>query len=70
MKHLDLLEQELKLMLENIGRVREYQRDSVNQVYKPYNSLVVGELKHRAIALKQRLTLTCKMETRSLWPRE
>ena len=67
MKQLELLEQELKMMLENIERVKKYQKDPENKVCKPYNSHVVGELKHRAVALKSRLTLVCNITTYDLF---
>ena len=60
-KQLDLLKQELKQIQENIERLEKFKKE--NQQYKQYSSLVVGELKHRLIALKQRITLVCKITT-------
>jgi predicted nuclease with TOPRIM domain len=67
MKQLELLEQELKMVQENIQRIKEYQKDEQNKAYKPYNSHVVGELKHRLTALKQRITLVNGITTSDLW---
>jgi hypothetical protein len=67
MKQLELLEQELKMMLENIERVKKFQKDPQNKTYRPYNSHVIGELKHRAVALKSRLTLVSKIATHNLF---
>lgn len=53
MKELELLKSELLLMLDNIERVKLYQQDEANKSWKPYNSTVVGELKHRAISLNK-----------------
>jgi len=65
MKQLEFLEQELKMMLENIERIKQYAKD--NAKYKPYNSHVVGEFKHRAIALKSRLTLASNLITSDIF---
>lgn len=67
MKELELLKSELLLMLDNIERVKLYQEDETNKSWKPYNSNVVGELKHRAVALKQRLTLIKNLTTTQLF---
>jgi len=67
MKQLELLEQELKMILENIERVKKYQKNEDNKKWRPYHSHVVGELKHRCISLKQRLTLVCKITTNDLF---
>ncbi len=61
MKQLELLEQELKMIQENIERVKKYQKDY--QDWKPCHCLVFGELKHRLIALKQRITLVNQKST-------
>jgi hypothetical protein len=66
MKQIELLEQELRLMLENIERVKEYVKKEQENKTWSFNSLVVGELKHRAITLKQRLTLIQKINTYDL----
>ena len=63
MEQIKLLEQELLMMQENIKRLKEYKNDEENKKWKPYHSNVVGELKHRAVALKTRLTLINKMST-------
>lgn len=67
MKQLELLEQELKMIQENIQRVKEYQQKEEHRKWKPYNSLVVGELKHRLTALKQRITLVSQITTTDLF---
>ncbi len=64
---LEFLEAELKMIQENIQRIRLYQNDMDNKKWKPYNSRVVGEFKHRIIALKQRLTLVSKIVTYDLF---
>ena len=68
MKQLQLLEQELIMLQENIERIKKYQKDGQN--VSNYQSRVVGEFKHRIVALKQRLTLVSKMNTNSLFRKE
>ncbi len=68
MKQLQLLEQELIMLQENIERIKKYQKEGQN--VSNYQSRVVGEFKHRIVALKQRLTLVCKMNTNSLFRKE
>lgn len=67
MEQIDFLEAEAKMLLENIERVREYQKDPDNQRWRQSHSLVVGELKHRCVALKQRLTIVNNFITSDLW---
>jgi len=67
MKQLELLEQELKMVQENIQRVKKYQKEEQNKNWRPYHSHVVGELKHRLIALKQRINLVNDITTSDLW---
>jgi uncharacterized small protein (DUF1192 family) len=67
MKQLELLEQELMMLQENIKRVKAYKKECETQKWKPYQSNVVGELKHRIIALKARLTLVSAITTSSLF---
>lgn len=69
MKELDNLEYELKIILDNIKRVRDYAKDDVNKHHRPYQSFVVGELKHRCVALKSTLTRVGKIRTEDLWVR-
>jgi len=64
---LELLRAELHLMLDNIDRVNVYINDPENAKYRPNNCLVVGELKHRAVALKQRLTIINKSCTQDFF---
>jgi hypothetical protein len=67
MEQLEFLEQELKMMLENIERIKRYkEKESLNK-RNPSSSRVVGELKHRSIALKQRLTIVSKIVTENLF---
>ncbi len=68
MKQLQLLEQELIMLQENIERIKKYQKDGQN--VSNYQSRVVGEFKHRIVALKQRLTLVSQMNTNSLFRKE
>lgn len=63
MKQLDLLEAELKLMQDNIDRIREFEKETT----EAYSSLVFGELKHRCIALKGRCTIINKLATIDLF---
>ena len=66
MTQLELLEQELIMLQENIIRVKKFQKEcKKNNVYQ-YQSRVIGELKHRIISLKQRLTIVSKISTRDL----
>jgi hypothetical protein len=65
MKQLELLEAELVLLQDTIQRVKNFQKE--NTEYRQYSSHVVGELRHRCVALKQRLTLVQKITTEDLW---
>ena len=66
-KQMELLEQELYMLLDNFKRLKEYQQKCEKQQgYVPYQSLVVGEIKHRMMALKQRLTICYKITTGDL----
>ena len=67
MEQLAFLEQELKMMLENIERIKRFKNNEENKKYRPDKSNVVGELKHRSISLKQRLTIVSKMTTSNLF---
>jgi protoheme ferro-lyase len=67
MKELELLEQELKSMLNNIDRIRDFKMEYENKKWKPYHSNVVGELKHRIVVLKQTLTRASKITTYNLF---
>lgn len=66
MEQLELLEIELKLLQENIIRVKKFEKSFKKGDWTPCNSNVVGELKHRCISLKQRLTLVCELTTNKL----
>ena len=67
MEQLELLEQELKMLQENIERIKRFKNDEENKKYRPYHSNVVGEFKHRIVSLKQRLTLVSKITTSTLF---
>ena len=61
---LKMLEQELEQIQENINRLKIH----INETnYTTYSSNVFGELKHRLIALKQRITLVNKLTTWNLF---
>lgn len=66
MREIELLESELKLMLDNIERLKKFKGQFKKGDWKPYNSAIVGELKHRGVALKQRLTIVSKIVTHEL----
>lgn len=67
MEQLELLEQELKMLQENLQRLKNYKNEMEILKYRPYSSRVVGEFKHRIISLKQRLTLVSKITTSDLF---
>lgn len=67
MKELEMLEMELSLLKDNIKRIKKYQKSEENKKWKPYNSRVVGEFKHRLTSLKQRMTLASKLTTSELF---
>ena len=67
MEEIKKLEMELILMLDNIKRLKQFVKDSKEpDTYRVSNARVVGELKHRSVALKQRLTLVSKVTTRNI----
>lgn len=62
MEELKLLQSEMVLLNDTIKRLKKYKKD--NQFgYMPYNTLIVGELKHRCVAMKQRLTIINKLNS-------
>ena len=63
---LEYLEQDLIQMLENIQRIKQFKKEKEFEKWTPSCSRVVGELKHRAIVLKQRLTLVQNISTSNL----
>jgi len=67
MEQLEFLEVELRMLQENIARIREFQKDEENNKYIPHTSRVIGEFKHRIVAIKQRLTLVSTIVTRDLF---
>jgi len=67
MKQLEMLESELILLQDNIKRIKDYQKQNKDEKWNPYNSHVIGEFKHRIVALKQRLTLASRITTRDLF---
>ena len=64
MEELNQLELEMQMVLLNIKRIREF-KDS--QEWIPCHSRVVGELKHRLVALKQTMTRASKVTTLGLF---
>ena len=66
MKELQLLENQLLEMLDNIQRIKEFREENKKSNYKPFNSHVVGELKHRFIILKRKMTTISKINTYDL----
>jgi len=67
MQEIEMLEMELKLMQENIVRLKQYIKDHEEDKWRPHTSHVFGELKHRCIALKQRMTQINKLSTSYLF---
>lgn len=67
MKELEMLEMEIKLLQDNIERLKQFAKDNDNFKWKPYSSNVVGEFKHRLISLKQRITLVSKITTSDIF---
>ena len=67
MEQLEFLKQELKMVQDNIKRIENYQKEQKESKWKPSQSNVIGEFKHRIIALKQRLTLVSQITTRDLF---
>lgn len=67
MEQLELLEQELKMIQENIERIKKFQSGHIRGGYHPSSSRVIGEFKHRIVSLKQRLTLVSKITTNWLF---
>lgn len=63
MKELNQLEQELKQILDNIKRVKNYVEEDKKKKWRTPHSHVVGELKHRCIALKVTLARVGKINT-------
>lgn len=69
MEQITLLEMELQLMQDTISRLKTYKKDQMgnDSRWTPMQSLIVGELKHRSVSLKQRLTLIAKMNTANIF---
>ena len=63
MEQIELLEAELILMQDNIKRLKDYVLEEQNKKWKPCQSNVLGELKHRSVAIKQRLTQIQELNT-------
>lgn len=62
-RDLEMLKQECEQMIDNIYRVNNFIEKHKDDKWKPISSRVVGELKHRAVVLKQRLTQVSKFTT-------
>ncbi len=67
MEQIELLELEVKMLLDNIQRLKKYKEEMDGHKYKPWNSRVMGELKHRMVSLKSRMTFVSKITTRDLF---
>lgn len=67
MEELQLLKSELYLLLDNIERVEKRYEEEKSSKYVPYNIAIVGELKHRCVALKQRLTNVNNLSTNKMF---
>ena len=65
MEEIEFLEMDLKLLQDSIKRLKKFKKEvkKDNNKYYPSSSRVMGEVKHRAVALKQRLTLVCQLNT-------
>ena len=67
MEELEMFEMEIQLIQDNIKRLKQFKKDKEAKKWQPYQSNGVGEFKHRLIALKQRITLVCKLTTNGLF---
>lgn len=67
MDEIEKLEIELRQVLDTIKEVKEYVKKNKDEEWKPYSSHVLGELKHRSMALKRRITKIQNIATRELW---
>lgn len=67
MEELEMFEMELQLLQDNIKRLKKFKEDNEDAKWQPCQSNVVGEFKHRLIALKQRITLVCNLTTNDLF---
>lgn len=65
MEEIEFLEMELKLLQDSIKRLKKYKKEVKKEGYYPSSCRVMGEVKHRAVALKQRLTLVCQLSSMS-----
>ncbi len=66
-KELDQLEAELNQLLDNVKRVKEFQKTVSSEYDYQYSSVVFGELKHRLTAFKCTCTRLSKLSTRNLF---
>ena len=67
LRQIELLESELKLIKDNIERVKDFVKEENSSSYKPYTSHVFGELKHRLTSLKSRIKIINKLSTSNLF---
>ncbi len=67
---LTFLELELKMLQENIQRVRRHQKLYKDDKWRSSNAAVIGELKHRMMSLKLILTIVGRITTDDLWEKE
>jgi hypothetical protein len=65
MDEIEFLEMELKLLQDSIARLKEFRKEvkKSGDKYYPCSSRIMGEVKHRSVALKQRLTIVCQLST-------
>lgn len=67
MKEILKLESEIHLLKDNIDRLKIFVDEYKNDSYRPYTSGVFGELKHRAVSLRNTLSRINKMNTNQLF---
>lgn len=66
-KELEQLEAELNQLLDNVKRVKDFQKENESQVWVQSSSTVFGELKHRLTAFKCTCTRLSKLSTYNLF---
>lgn len=66
MKGLNNLQFELGLITQNIMRLKDLKEDTACDDYFACNSHLVGELKHRCVAVKQTLTRVNRLNTQDI----
>jgi hypothetical protein len=66
-KELEQLEAELNQLLDNVKRVKEFQKKQEHSIWVQDSSVIFGELKHRLTAFKCTCTRLSKLSTRNLF---